>query len=275
MVNKNIFSLKGKKSLITGGGGLLGPEHAIALANQGSEVFLIDIDKQGLDKGSERVKKANKSAKVETFHIDLKDESELKSLKNFLINKNVHIDILVNNAAINPKMDASNNSSGKVEDYKLDNLREEIEVGLIGTFLCSKIFGSAMAKKKSGVIINIASDLAILAPDQRVYSKNNNINTVKNFKPIGYPMVKSGMLGLNRYLATYWAHRGIRVNCLVPGSVKNKQTKKLIKEIESRIPLSRLAKKEDYHGSIVFLASDASAYMTGQILVVDGGRSIW
>ena len=100
-----------------------------------------------------------------------------------------------------------------------------------------------MAKKGKGSIINIASDLAILAPDQRVYSSKNTMETVLNYKPIGYPIIKSGMLGLNRYLATYWAHKNVRVNCLVPGAVKNKQSKKLVKQIETRIPLSRLAKK--------------------------------
>ena len=101
------------------------------------------------------------------------------------------------------------------------------------------------------------------------------METVLNYKPIGYPIIKSGMLGLNRYLATYWAHKNVRVNCLVPGAVKNKQSKKLVKQIETRIPLSRLAKKSDYHGALVFLASSASDYMTGQLLIVDGGRSIW
>ena len=188
---------------------------------------------------------------------------------------NIKINILINNAALDPKMNHLDKTNGMIENYKIEDLKREIDVGLVGSFICSKVFGSLMAKNKGGSIINIASDLAILAPDQRVYSKNNKIESVKSFKPIGYPIVKSGMLGLNRYLATYWAHKNIRVNCLVPGAVLNKQSKHLIKQIESRVPLSRLAKKNEYRGAIIFLASTASSYMTGQILVMDGGRSIW
>ena len=126
-----------------------------------------------------------------------------------------------------------------------------------------------------GSIINIASDLAIQAPDQRVYSKTNNIEDVRHFKPIGYPIVKSSMLGLNRYLASYWAHKGVRVNCLVPGAVISTQSEDLIRQIKTRVPLNRLAKTHEYQDAIVFLASNASSYMTGSELIVDGGRSIW
>ena len=132
-----------------------------------------------------------------------------------------------------------------------------------------------MANRGGGVIVNIASDLAIQAPDQRVYSKSGRMEDVRHFKPIGYPVVKSAMLGLNRYLATYWAHRGVRVNCLVPGAVHNTQSDHLIKNISYQVPLERLAEKYEYQEAVAFLASEASSYMTGQELIMDGGRSIW
>ena len=270
-----IFDLKNKTTLITGGGGLLGPEHAIILSKYNSKIILIDIDKKKLVDSKNKILKSNPNAKVTNYIIDITNEKEIFSLDRKLNKKGQKIDILINNAAIDPKMNNLNSISGTVENYNLDFLKKEIDVGLIGAFNCSKIFGSRMAKKKKGCIINIASDLAIVAPDQRVYSSSEQIEDVKSFKPIGYSLIKSGMLGLNRYLATYWAHLGVRVNCLVPGAVKNKQSKHLIRNISKRIPLRRLAKKNEYQGAIIFLASDASSYMTGQILVVDGGRTIW
>ena len=169
----------------------------------------------------------------------------------------------------------SSEKSGTVEDYNMELWEREIQVGITGSFLCCKVFGSKMANNKKGVIVNIASDLAIQAPDQRVYSESGEMQDVKHFKPIGYPVVKSAMLGLNRYLATYWAHRGVRVNCLVPGAVHTTQSDHLIKNISYRVPLGRLAEKYEYQEAIAFLASEASSYMTGQELIMDGGRSIW
>ena len=173
-------------------------------------------------------------------------------------------------------MDSFNNKeTGTVEDYDMELWDREIKVGITGTFLCCKIFGTEMANRGSGVIVNIASDLAIQAPDQRVYSESGRMEDVKHFKPIGYPVVKSAMLGLNRYLATYWAHKGVRVNCLVPGAVLTTQSDHLVKNISYRVPIGRLAEKYEYQEAIAFLASDASSYMTGQEIIMDGGRSIW
>jgi NAD(P)-dependent dehydrogenase (short-subunit alcohol dehydrogenase family) len=186
------------------------------------------------------------------------------------------VDILVNNAAINPRMKtASGGFSGTVEDYDLAEWNREISVGVTGSFLCCKVFGASMAQRGGGAIINVASDLAIQAPDQRVYSPTGLMEDVRDFKPIGYSVVKAAMLGLNRYLATYWAHRGVRVNCLVPGAVFNHQPEHLVEQVQWRVPLGRWADRTDYQGAVAFLASDASSYMTGQMLIMDGGRSIW
>lgn len=271
----DLFNLKDKTALITGAAGLLGYEHAVALMSVSCNLVLVDINKSKLISTKKKLLNFKKKIKILTYVVDITDEKALNTLLQKLKKNKFFVEILINNAAIDPKMNHLNKISGRVEDYDINFLKREIDVGLVGAFLCAKVFGKEMAKKKRGTIINIASDLAILAPDQRVYSKTSKIKDVRNFKPIGYPIVKSGMLGLNRYLATYWAHKGIRVNCLVPGAVKHKQSKKLIKEITERVPLSRLAKKDEYRGGIIFLSSDASSYMTGQLLIMDGGRSIW
>ena len=270
------FNVSGKAALITGGGGLLGPEHAASLSRWGATVVLIDIDKEGLKVAGKRVLEQVPDAQVETFEVDITDVSALSKLKGELDKKGITIDILVNNAALNPKMDKiSGGVSGAVEDYDMELWQRELGVGITGTFLCCKAFGPAMAERGGGVIINIASDLAIQAPDQRVYSSTGKIEDVKNFKPAGYPVVKSAMLGLTRYLSTYWAHRGVRINTLVPGAVFNYQPESLVKEISKRVPLGRMANKSEYQEAIIFLASNASSYMTGHMLVMDGGRSVW
>ena len=274
--NKHRFNLQNKNALITGGGGLLGPEHSIALAKNGANIILIDIDESGLDNAKKYIRSQIPDCKIKTLVVDITNESDLIDLNAKLLNKDMAINILINNAALNPKMDSFNNElSGTVENYDMELWEREIQVGITGTFLCCKVFGSEMANSGSGVIINIASDLAIQAPDQRVYSKSGMMEDVCHFKPIGYPVVKSAMLGLNRYLATYWAHRGVRVNCLVPGAVHTTQSDHLIKNISYQVPLERLAEKYEYQEAIAFLASEASSYMTGQELIMDGGRSIW
>ena len=278
MMNKAIhrFDLSNTNALITGGGGLLGPEHGIALAKWGAAVVLVDINKTGLENAKNIILGKIPEGVIKTAVVDITKESALIDLRDQLKEENSAIDILINNAALNPKMDSFNNEeSGTVENYDMELWDRELQVGITGTFLCCKVFGADMASRESGVIINIASDLAIQAPDQRMYSKSGHIKDVKHFKPIGYPVVKSAMLGLNRYLATYWAHRGVRVNCLIPGAVLNTQPSDLIKNISYRVPLGRLAEKYEYQEAIAFLASDASSYMTGQEIIMDGGRSIW
>ena len=265
------FDLSGKTALITGGGGLLGPEHGIGLARYGAKIVLIDIDEDGLKVAEERIHSQIPEAIIGTHPVDITMEGALHILKEHLI-----VDILVNNAALNPKMNTFESEiTGTVENYDMNLWEQELKVGITGTFLCCKVFGSQMAKRGSGVIINVASDLAIQAPDQRVYASTGKIEDVRHFKPVGYPVVKSAMLGLNRYLATYWAHRGVRVNCLIPGAVLHNQSEPLVDQISVRVPLGRLAEKTEYQEAVAFLASDASSYMTGQEIIMDGGRSVW
>ena len=178
---------------------------------------------------------------------------------------------------MNPKMDkfTGNSLTGTIENYPVDLLKKEIDVNLISAFLMIKHFGQIMSKNKKGSIINIGSDLSINAPDQSVYSKSDKITDVKNFKPIGYSITKFGIIGLTKYVATYWAHKNVRCNALVPGAVKHNQPKYLSKNVSKRIPLGRWAKKDEYRKGLVFLAKDDSSYMTGQLLIIDGGRTTW
>jgi NAD(P)-dependent dehydrogenase (short-subunit alcohol dehydrogenase family) len=276
IINHPKYNLNGKSAIITGGGGLLGPEHATSLARWGAKVILLDIEDKGLEAGCKRVIDKLPNCSINGYNVDITDEEQLLALLHKLQGEGIEIDILVNNACLNPKMDSfEQDKSGTVEGYNMDVWNAEIQVGITGTFLCCKVFGSKMAERGGGSIVNVASDLAIQAPDQRVYSSTGKMEDVEHFKPIGYPVVKAAMLGLNRYLATYWAHRGVRVNCLIPGAVKNTQSPSLLHNITERVPLQRLAFKEEYQEAIAFLASDASSYMTGQELVMDGGRSIW
>ena len=270
------FDLIGKNALISGGGGLLGPEHAAGLARWGAKIILIDLNESSLERARQRVLDQVPAASVLCYICDITDESALLKLREDLEKLDCFIDILVNNAALNPSMqEVENKKTGTVEDYDMALWDAELKVGITGTFLCCKTFGSSMAERGGGVIVNIASDLAIIAPDQRIYSKTGKMEDVTSFKPIGYSVVKTAIIGLNRYLSTYWAHKNIRVNCLVPGPVFNNQPTHLVEQICQRVPLGRWADKSEYQEALAFLASDASSYMTGQNLILDGGRSVW
>ncbi|MCB9229566.1 MAG: SDR family oxidoreductase [Deltaproteobacteria bacterium] len=279
MTDKLRFRLNGSTALVTGGGGFLGPEHAIALLAAGCQVVLADISHEGCEAAKARISQefSGDHPRCDAVVCDISDENQVRDLAEKLENSGMSPDILVNNAALNPKMkqDHSDSVTGSVEGYSIEELRREIDVGLVGAFICSKIFGSRMAERKKGVLVHVASDLAIQAPDQRVYSPSGQMEDVRNFKPIGYSLVKTGMLGLNRYLATYWAHCSVRSNCLIPGAVFNHQPAHLVENVKNRVPLRRWARPDEYREALVFLASSASSYMTGKEIVLDGGRSIW
>ena len=264
-----------KYALITGASGLLGPEHAAALAEIGFYLILIDIKKKELNKKFKDLKRKFYHRNIFEYVCDITSEKQVKSILKKLTKNKIFVNVLVNNADVNPKMSKNNKSSGMVENYNVKKLHEEINVGIIGTFICSKIFGAKMASNNGGVIINVSSDLGINAPDQRVYHSSENIDKVKNFKPIGYSISKHGISGITKYLSTYWAHKKVRCNNLVIGAVLNTQPKFLVKNIKKRVPMNRLAKKDEYKKALQFLASEGSEYMTGQNLIIDGGRTIW
>ena len=264
------FKLNNKFALITGAGGLLGYEHSHALLESGADLVITDINSKNLKKNFRILKKNFSNRTIIKKQMDITNEKSITKCKKFLNTKKIFISILVNNASFNPV--ANRLKSLFFEKYSLKLWEKEIKVGLTGAFLCSKIFGSEMAKKREGVILNISSDLSVIAPDQRIY---NSGKSMKNIKPVTYSVAKTGLIGLTKYLATYWAKKNIRCNAISPGGVRLDQKKKFIKKIEKLIPLERMAERHEYRSAIQFLCSDASSYMTGQNLIIDGGRSVW
>jgi NAD(P)-dependent dehydrogenase (short-subunit alcohol dehydrogenase family) len=209
--------------------------------------------------------------------MDVTDPASLATVSATLAKQGFRVDILVNNAAIDPKVQGDQGivETSRLEHFPLDQWNLQVAVGLTGAFLCSQVFGSAMATDgKGGVILNIASDLSVFAPDQRLYRKDGLPDELQPVKPVTYSVIKAGLIGLTRYLATYWATQGVRCNALSPGGVYNGQGEEFVQRLTSLIPLGRMADKDEYHAAVQFLCSDASAYMNGQNIVMDGGRSV-
>ena len=272
------FSLIGKTALITGGAGLLGVQHAAAIYEAGGSVVITDLNIFDLELIQKKISNISKQGKIHIYKMDVTNKQDIIMVQNNLISKNIHVDILINNAAINPKVNANDTTgeTSRLEDFDLNQWNLEMNVGLTGAFLCSQVFGQAMANKNSGgVILNIASDLSVISPDQRLYKKDGVDSDLQTVKPVTYSVIKSGLIGLTKYLATYWCDLGIRCNALSPGGVYVDQGIEFTSRVEKLIPLGRMAKVDEYKSTIQYLCSDASSYMNGQNVVVDGGRSIW
>jgi NAD(P)-dependent dehydrogenase (short-subunit alcohol dehydrogenase family) len=271
------FDLSGKSALITGGAGLLGKEHALALLEAGANVVLWDINKENLSRITSELRRDFSGQSVNMSVVDISNEEEVNNGYKNLESAGISISILINNAAVNPKYTSGNNGTifSRVENLTLDDWNYQISVGLTGAFICSKYFGSKMAVNNSGVILNISSDLSVISPDQRLYKVIGVDENSQPVKPITYSVIKSGLVGMTKYLATYWSANGVRVNALSPGGVYEEQNNDFIKKISDLIPLGRMAKSNEYKSAVQFLCSDASSYMTGQNIVIDGGRSVW
>ena len=272
---KDLFDLGGRVAVITGGTGLLGLQHAEAIARAGGIPVLADIRVNTVDPASPAWKErfGEQACAVQT---DITDPESVKGLLAVVLAKFGRIDILVNNAANNPKMEnKADVEFSRLEYFPIEQWDADLNVGLKGAFLCSQVIGSEMASRKQGVIVNVASDLAVIAPDQRLYRKPGLSEDKQPVKPVTYSVVKTGLIGLTRYLATYWADSGIRVNAISPGGVYNNQPEDFVARLTGLIPLGRMANANEYQAAILFLCSDASSYMTGTNLVVDGGRSCW
>lgn len=272
------FNLEGKVALITGASGLLGQQHAHALLESGATVILTDISMERLQLAKNKLSRSFRSELVVIKVMDVTKKDNIVSVSEELGDQGLRLDILVNNAAIDPKVDKDKGlkESSRLENFTLDQWNLQVNVGLTGAFLCSQVFGSMMANDgKGGVILNIASDLSVFSPDQRLYRKEGMPAERQPVKPVTYSVIKTGLIGLTRYLATYWAEQGIRCNALSPGGVFTEQDDVFVERLNNLIPLNRMANADEYRSTIQFLCSDASSYMNGQNIVVDGGRSVW
>jgi len=273
----NKFQLNNKVAIITGSCGLLGKEHAYALLEAGCKVIITDLSVKALNSVKKELETTFKSENILCMKMDVTNKKDIQKVKNNLEEKDMSINILINNAAINPKVSKDNKSKelSRFENITLNDWDSQISVGLSGAFLCSQVFGQMMlSNKKGGVILNIASDLSVISPDNRIYRKPNTLEENQPVKPVTYSVIKTGLIGLTRYLSTYWADKNIRVNAISPGGVYTDQDSNFVDQLSSLIPLGRMAKKDEYRSAIQFLCSDASSYMTGQNIVMDGGRSV-
>jgi NAD(P)-dependent dehydrogenase (short-subunit alcohol dehydrogenase family) len=267
-----LFDLTGRVGIVTGGAGLLGYYHGAILAAAGAHVVLLDLPAATPQARAQQLTQEH-GPECLGVGADITNEGALEQARAAIMAKFGRIDILINNAANNPKVEDGNQTWSRLENFPLDIWDADIRVGLTGAFLCSRIFGAEMVKRKSGVIVNVASDLALIAPDQRLYRVEGLPEDQQPVKPVTYSVVKTGLLGLTRYLATYWNSANIRVNSISPGGVFNGQPEVFLRKLNQLIPMGRMANRDEYQGAILFLCSDASSYMTGSNLVIDGGRS--
>jgi len=253
----------------------LGEQHARAIASAGGIPVLLDIAGPRAAGTAQRLTEEYGVAAYGR-QVDITSPTEVKQCLEDVLDRTGRVDILINNAANNPKVEKGNTVNfSRFESLSVEQWNADFAVGLTGAFLCCQVIGAEMARRGCGVIVNIASDLALIAPDQRIYRQAGTPEHLQPVKPVTYSVVKSGLLGLTRYLATYWADRGVRVNALSPGGVSNRQPLDFVAKVSQLIPLGRMAELDEYQGAILFLCSDASSYMTGSNLVIDGGRTCW
>lgn len=271
------FRIDGKVVVITGGAGLIGRRHTEAVLEGGGIPVLLDIFEEPLTKLKEQFLKEYPEQILETFVADITKKEELEKIKDYLLETYGHIDGLINNAANNPKMEGGAKNMGAIQFHNLplSIWNEDMAVGLTGAFLCAQVFGTVMENQGKGVVINVASDYGIISPDQRIYRKEGVREEDQIIKPISYSVVKHGMIGMTKYLATYWAKKGIRVNTLCPASLENGQEPEFIEKISNLIPMGRMSRPEEYPATILYMLSEASSYMTGATVLLDGGRTIW
>ena len=269
----SVFSLDGKVAVVTGGLGLLGRQHGIALAEAGAHVAVADLD------GDAAMQFAGEltgrfGCRAHGCRVDITDAAAVTSLRDEVQRTLGPIDVLVNNAAIDDKaVPGADDETSAFERYPLERWKMVLDTNVTGTFLCCQIVGCGMADRATGSIINIASTYGVVAPDQALY--RNADGSQSFFKGPAYPTTKGAVIALTRFLAAYWGHRGVRVNALSPGGVHNGHEPGFVARYGARTPLGRMAAPADYRGAVVFLASDASSYMTGANLVVDGGWTAW
>jgi NAD(P)-dependent dehydrogenase (short-subunit alcohol dehydrogenase family) len=273
---RNKFDLTGRVAVITGGAGLLGGKHAEAIIEMGGIPVLVDVAADRSQNCAQQLASNYGSAAL-GLGADITKPEQVEGVLEQILAAFGRVDILINNAANNPKMESQNGGGhwSRFEQLPVSVWDQDVAVGLTGAFLCSQVIGRKMADQRHGVILNIASDLAVIAPDQRIYRQPGLPDNEQPVKPVTYSVVKAGLIGLTRYLSTYWADQGVRVNALSPGGVYNQQEEAFVHRLTNLIPMGRMADHDEYKAAVVFLVSDASAYMTGANVVMDGGRTVW
>jgi 2-deoxy-D-gluconate 3-dehydrogenase len=266
------FSLQGRVALVTGGAGLLGKEFCLTLAQAGAEVFAADLNREAADSVAREI--AEQGLAAHGIALDVTDPASVQSVVDEIVTLTGRIDVLVNSAAMDPKFDPQHatTSSNAFETYPLGSWQDALNVNLTGPFLVSQAVARQMVKQGKGSIINICSTYGLGGPDQRIYEKPGQ---PKVFKPVYYTVTKAGILGLTKYMATYYAGSEIRVNALTPGGVFNGHDDEFVKNYAARTVIGRMAHKDEMNGALLFLAADASSYMTGGNMVVDGGWTAW
>ena len=266
-----LFDLSGKLALVTGACGILGSRYIAILAQYGADIVVADRDQTVCEEHSEAIARQY-GCRATPIAVDVSNAESVGAMMNQILELAGPLDILVNNAAT--KGDDLTAFFAATEEYNIDVWREIMAVNLDGVFLVAQAAGRGMARRGKGSIINISSIYGNVGPDQRIYEGSHYLGTAIN-TPAVYSASKAGVIGLTRYLAALWGSRGVRVNCLTPGGVQSGQNETFTRRYAERVPLGRMAHVDEMNGAIVFLASDASSYITGHNLVVDGGWSIW
>lgn len=269
------FDLGGRVALVTGGAGLLGAEFCRTLAEGGASVAVVDLNAAGAKKIAAAL--CEQGYQAAGYGTDITNADSVQALVALVVNDLGRLDVLVNSAALDPKFDAAASEKGiapgNFEDYPLEQWNAALNVNLTGLFLITQACVRPMLQQgRKGSIINICSTYGLNGPDQRIYVKDGQRVA---FKPVYYTVTKAGVLGFTRYLAAYYAGTEIRVNALTPGGVFNNHEEYFVQNYSAKTILGRMARKDEMNGALLFLASDASSYMTGSNVVVDGGWTAW
>jgi NAD(P)-dependent dehydrogenase (short-subunit alcohol dehydrogenase family) len=268
---RDAFDLTGRVALVTGAAGILGPHFCEALADHGADVAVADLDSESARRVADQIA-STYGVKTIGMAVDVSDPASVKMMAEQATAALGPIEILLSNAAT--KGPDVERFLDPPERYTMEAWRNVMAVNLDGMFLVAREIGSRMASRGVGSIIQTSSIYGVLAPDQRIYEGSSYVGRPINTPPV-YAASKAGVVGLTRYFAAYWGHKGVRVNTLVPGGVESGQNDEFVTKYSARVPLNRMARPHDLTGALIFLASDASSYVTGQSLVVDGGLSVW